>query len=117
MPFPMPDVDAGNDGTGTESLLTANVADAARPPPGVGMLLPVLFRFFRPSSANALPATDDDDTRDFVNLKMGRESRFRRFFEGVAGGRQSEHTTGRVSEVVVFIQRVHVAMAIDSEGF
>lgn len=113
MPFPVPDVDAGNDGTGTESLLAANVADAVRPPPAVGMLL----RFFRPSSANALPATDEDNIRDFVNLNMGKERKFRRFFEGVAGGRQSQHTTSRVSEVVGCIQFVHVAMAADIEGF
>ena len=113
MPFPVPDVDAGNDRTGTESLLAVNIADAVRPLPSVSMLL----CFFRPSSANALPATDEDDTRDFVNLNMGKGPRFRRFFEGVAGDRQSQHTTSRVSEAVGFVQFVHVTMAVDIEDF
>lgn len=116
IPFPVPDVDAGNDGTGAESLLTTNVADGTRPPP-TGMLLPVLLRFFRPSSANALPATEEDGARDFANLNMGRESRFRRFFEGITDGRQLQDATGSVSEEVGFIWRAHVAVVIDVECF
>jgi hypothetical protein len=124
------DVDAvaGNDGTGTESDVpdtegTRPIPTAAPPVPPTPIVLPVLRLFFNPSSAKALPATDDEEVDvldDFVNLNNGTESRFRRFLEGVVvvvvvvvAVIQSEQMEGRIVETVaLFMQYTHVAIVV-----